>query len=203
MELQPESQRHLQPSRRCALVDWKLGAGRTRGALVSTQPPPQLSPDGRYYWDGQRWVPVQQALPPPSSYPMKAPPPPGPPMPYGLQPQQQYIAQTQPLMAQPQPFMMYRPSTNGVATASLVFGIVSWFTCPLIGGLIAVICGHIAHSQIKRTGESGSGLATTGLVLGYIHIAVIGLGLIIWLFVVGGLVALLAAIGAAAPSPSP
>ena len=24
-------------------------------------PPPQLSPDGKFWWDGQRWVPVQQA----------------------------------------------------------------------------------------------------------------------------------------------
>jgi hypothetical protein len=24
-------------------------------------PPPQLSPDGKFYWDGTRWVPMQQA----------------------------------------------------------------------------------------------------------------------------------------------
>jgi hypothetical protein len=24
-------------------------------------PPPQVSPDGKFYWDGQRWVPMQQA----------------------------------------------------------------------------------------------------------------------------------------------
>lgn len=28
--------------------------------------------------------------------------------------------------------------------------------------------GHIAKRQIRRTGEQGSGLATAGLVLGYI-----------------------------------
>jgi hypothetical protein len=29
---------------------------------VSTEPPPpaQVSPDGKFYWDGQRWVPTQQ-----------------------------------------------------------------------------------------------------------------------------------------------
>jgi hypothetical protein len=26
-------------------------------------PPPQLSPDGKFYWDGQRWVPVQAPAP--------------------------------------------------------------------------------------------------------------------------------------------
>lgn len=24
-------------------------------------PPPQVSPDGKFYWDGSRWVPMQQA----------------------------------------------------------------------------------------------------------------------------------------------
>ena len=23
-------------------------------------PPPQVSPDGKFYWDGTRWVPMQQ-----------------------------------------------------------------------------------------------------------------------------------------------
>jgi len=98
---------------------------------------------------------------------------------------------------------MYKPNTNGLATASLVFGIISWVVCPLVGGIIAVICGHVAHSQIKRTGESGSGLATAGLVLGYIHIAAAAVVFVFWLFVFGGLLALLAALGTATPTPSP
>ena len=36
--------------------------------------------------------------------------------------------------------------------------------------LAAVICGHIALSQIKKTGEKGRGLAIAGLVLGYLGI---------------------------------
>ena len=36
----------------------------------------------------------------------------------------------------------------------------------------AIICGHIALSQIKKTGEKGRGLAIAGLVLGYIGVAV-------------------------------
>jgi uncharacterized protein YacL len=34
--------------------------------------------------------------------------------------------------------------------------------------LAAVITGHIALTQIKRTGEKGRGLAIAGLVLGYL-----------------------------------
>ena len=35
-------------------------------------PPPQVSPDGKFYWDGTRWVPVQAAPPP---IPPPIPPP--------------------------------------------------------------------------------------------------------------------------------
>jgi hypothetical protein len=85
----------------------------------------------------------------------------------------------------------------------LVFGIISWFLCPFIGGLIAVICGHMAHSQIKRTGEAGAGMATAGLVLGYIHLAVAAVVTVFWLVVFGGLAAFLAVIATATPTPSP
>ena len=40
-----------------------------------------------------------------------------------------------------------------------------------IGALIAVITGHVSLAQIKRSGESGRGLAIAGVVVGYIHIA--------------------------------
>lgn len=40
-----------------------------------------------------------------------------------------------------------------------------------IGALIAVITGHVSLAQIKRSGESGRGLAIAGTVLGYLHLA--------------------------------
>lgn len=43
------------------------------------------------------------------------------------------------------------------------------------GGLVAVITGHIARHQIKRTGEAGANLALIGLIAGY---AAIGLTLL-------------------------
>jgi peptidyl-prolyl cis-trans isomerase B (cyclophilin B) len=36
----------------------------------------------------------------------------------------------------------------------------------------AVICGHIALAQIKRTGEKGHGLALAAVILGYLGILV-------------------------------
>ncbi len=64
--------------------------------------------------------------------------------------------------------------TSGTAIASLVFGIVSWFALPFIGAIVAVICGHIARAEIRRSVHArieGDGLAVAGLVLGYVQLA--------------------------------
>jgi len=56
-------------------------------------------------------------------------------------------------------------TTNGFAVASMVLGIVWLFW---LGSLLAVVFGHIARSQIERSGVSaGNGMALAGLVLGY------------------------------------
>jgi hypothetical protein len=78
---------------------------------------------------------------------------------------------------------------------SLVTGIISWFLCPFIAGIVAVITGHVGHSQIKHSGEGGGGMATAGMVLGYIHLAAFGLITLFWLFVFGGTALLLGTAG--------
>jgi len=60
--------------------------------------------------------------------------------------------------------------TNGLAVASLVCAIAELFTLG-IAAIPAVILGHMARGQIKRTGERGDGMAIAGLVLGYLCIA--------------------------------
>jgi uncharacterized membrane protein YjfL (UPF0719 family) len=66
--------------------------------------------------------------------------------------------------------------TNVLAIVSLITSIVGL-------SLIGIITGHISLGQIKRTGESGHGLALAGTILGYVGL-VIGLivGLIVILF---------------------
>jgi len=62
--------------------------------------------------------------------------------------------------------------------------------------LAAIICGHIALNQIKKTGEKGRGLAIAGLVLGYAGIVI---GAIVFIFFI---LAWIAAINSGYMSPT-
>jgi len=56
--------------------------------------------------------------------------------------------------------------TNGFAIASLACGLGQLMFGPL-ATIPAIVLGHIARGQIKRTGEQGAGLALAGLILGW------------------------------------
>lgn len=58
------------------------------------------------------------------------------------------------------------PRTNGMAIAALACGIGGFFVFP--ASIAAVVLGHIARREIRETGEGGGGMATAGLVLGYV-----------------------------------
>ena len=80
--------------------------------------------------------------------------------------------------------------TSMLAVISLIFGVVCWFGLPFIGALVAVICGHSARSEIRRAPPGsieGDGLALAGLVLGWIHLALVIVGLIVLFMFLGGL----------------
>jgi DUF1707 SHOCT-like domain/Domain of unknown function (DUF4190) len=56
--------------------------------------------------------------------------------------------------------------TNGLAIASLACGLAQFVFGPL-ATIPAIVFGHVARHQIKRTGEQGAGLALAGLILGW------------------------------------
>lgn len=70
------------------------------------------------------------------------------------------------------------PSTSGWAIFSLIAGVLAWLGVFGLGGLAAIIAGYIAKSQINSSGGriGGNGLATTGLVLGWLNIALVCVG---------------------------
>jgi Domain of unknown function (DUF4190) len=72
--------------------------------------------------------------------------------------------------------------TNGLAIASLVCSLAGLVTC--ISAPIGVVLGHVAKRQIRQTGEQGEGLASAGLVVGYILTVLGVLGVIIWFGIV-------------------
>jgi len=81
-----------------------------------------------------------------------------------------------------------------MAIASLVCGILGFMLCiPSIG---AVVCGHLARSQIRKDPtQGGEGLALAGLITGYIVLAGALIYILVVVVVMGGA---LAAAGAGA-----
>jgi len=69
------------------------------------------------------------------------------------------------------------PKTNVLAIVSLVS---AFFI-----SLVAIITGHIALSQIKKTGEQGRGLAIAGLIIGYVGLVVGIIIAIVWTIAIG------------------
>ena len=107
----------------------------------------------------------------------QVPPPYGQPQgqPYGQQPypQQPY--------GYPQPYGYGYPPprrTNGLAIASMVLGIV-WLYW--IGSILALVFGYTAKRQIRERGEAGGGMATAGIVLGWVGVGFLALGLVVGL----------------------
>jgi len=130
----------------------------TQGQPVISAPgQPPLSPDGNYWWSGAEWVPVNQSFSPAGA-------PIVPPAAFGYYGAPAHTDQT----------------TDGLAIASLVLGILSFFG---ITAIAAVICGHISLSRIKRTGRRGYGLALAGTILGYVVGALVLLAVILPVFV--------------------
>ncbi|MEV0439082.1 DUF1707 and DUF4190 domain-containing protein [Streptomyces spectabilis] len=78
------------------------------------------------------------------------------------------------------PTFMAAPPVNGKATAAMVCGIATFFTFGA-SGVPAVVLGHIARAEIRRTHEGGDGQAVAGLALGWLSI--VGWALILLLVV--------------------
>jgi len=118
------------------------------GAADPFAPPPLAPPAGPDAWAGYGGPPPQYPPPPYSGqYPPGYPGAPGAWPGYGYAPAR----------------------TNGFAVASLVLGLVGWLPCG-IGSVLAIVFGFVARSQIKSSGgqQVGSGMATAGIVLGFI-----------------------------------
>lgn len=95
----------------------------------------------------------------------------------------------------PQPGNYYAPAptlpTSTLATVSVVAGILSFFALPVIGGIVALITGYMARKETRAVPptHSGDGLATAGIIMGWINMGLTVLGVccfvIYFVFIVG------------------
>ena len=78
------------------------------------------------------------------------------------------------------PPMTPAPRTSTTALISLISGILSWFLLPFLAAIVAIITGHMAKNEIRGSGGTvgGNGMATAGLVLGYLQIGLFACGCI-------------------------
>ncbi|HEX2646464.1 MAG TPA: DUF4190 domain-containing protein [Candidatus Dormibacteraeota bacterium] len=143
-------------------------------------------------------------------------PPPPPSTPYGTPPTEISGQQTNPSTVVPGAPAGggYAPvttaPTNQLAIISLIAGVGSFFAhiIPGVGGftvaLVAVITGFMARNQIKQTNEQGIWMANLGIIIGFVHIALIAIVVLVFIFFIFVLGVALFGIGAhSTPTPAP
>ena len=72
---------------------------------------------------------------------------------------------------------------DGKATASMVCGIVSFFCCGLVLGIIAIV---LANQYFQETGDLENGKAKAGKICGIIGIVLWVIGIIIYVALLAG-----------------
>jgi hypothetical protein len=69
--------------------------------------------------------------------------------------------------------------TSGYAIASLILGIVGFVVFPIVPSILAIVFGRKARNELSRDPTlGGDGLATAGIVLGWVGLVLIGLGVL-------------------------
>lgn len=93
--------------------------------------------------------------------------------------------------------------SSSLAIISLIAGILGLTLMPVVGSIVAVITGPMARREIAASGGalSGEGLATAGMVLGWISLALTVIGLCV-AGVIFGIPFCLLALGIATSKPS-
>ena len=69
--------------------------------------------------------------------------------------------------------------TSTLAIVSLVAGILGFTIFPVVATVVAIITGHMARKETRSDPPtaSGDGLATAGIIMGYVQIGLIVIGI--------------------------
>jgi small-conductance mechanosensitive channel len=84
---------------------------------------------------------------------------------------------------------MNERKTSPLAIVSLIAGILGWTLLPFLGSIGAIITGHMARAEIRRSSGSldGDGMAIAGLILGWLQVVITVLGVLFVFLFLGGL----------------
>lgn len=82
------------------------------------------------------------------------------------------------------------PPTNGMAIGSLIASVLGLTLFPTIGSIIGLILGYMARNQIRdsRGTMTGEGLATAGIIMGWIGVALAVIGICLVVLMTVGLI---------------
>jgi hypothetical protein len=93
----------------------------------------------------------------------------------------------------PPPAYIQPARTSTMAIISLIAGIAGLSIFPTLGSIVAVVTGHMARGEIRRSNGmvTGDGLALAGLIVGYVGLGLTLLvicGVILWFVFIAGLI---------------
>ena len=108
----------------------------------------------------------------PLAYGSQPPAPPPPPPPYGSQPAGYYGQSA------------YAYPKNSLGVWSLVLGIVSIFMCGFFAAIPAIIVGNRAKRAVAEGQANNGGMATAGVVIGWIVVGLSALAVVVVIIVV-------------------
>lgn len=82
----------------------------------------------------------------------------------------------QPNLPPPQESML---PTSTLAVVSLVSALLGFSFVPVVGGVVALVTGYMARNETRAFPPrvAGDGMATAGIILGWIQIALLVLGI--------------------------
>jgi len=106
------------------------------------------------------------------------------------------MSDNQPVVVQAEP-VTAAPQTSGKAIVSLVFGIAGFILLPLIAGIVAVIVGYSAKSDIRKSAGvlKGEDMATAGIILGWVNLALTVIGICVGVVIVLGVMGAIGSMG--------
>jgi len=81
---------------------------------------------------------------------------------------------------EPQDVSYAAPLANStLAIVSLISGILGFTVFPVIGSIVAVVTGYMARQETRAIPPraSGDGMATAGIIMGYVGIGFVVIGL--------------------------